>query len=105
MKDMTSVFTVSAPAHEAHANAPPRVFVHQLDEKHQQLVEVDDPDELTEPWLQEDDDDDDSATLPESPQRKRGRAKVYQCNICRKWFDRPSALATHQTAHTGKQRM
>lgn len=26
---------------------------------------------------------------------------MHQCNVCSKWFPRPSGLATHMNAHTG----
>lgn len=48
-----------------------------------------------------------SQTLPlvaKAAHRRKPRAKIYPCPSCDKWFDRPSALATHSHAHTGEQR-
>lgn len=32
------------------------------------------------------------------------RSKMHQCNICSKWFPRPSGLATHLNSHNGLRR-
>jgi hypothetical protein len=29
---------------------------------------------------------------------------MHQCNVCSKWFPRPSGLATHMNTHTGNKR-
>lgn len=32
------------------------------------------------------------------------KSKMHQCNICQKWFPRPSGLATHMNSHSGARR-
>ena len=32
------------------------------------------------------------------------RSKMHQCNVCEKWFPRPSGLATHMNSHSGMKR-
>jgi hypothetical protein len=71
----------------------PRVFVHQMESD--DLVEVDDPEQASMPWLLDDDTD---AGAPVQ------KVKVFQCKVCRKWFDRPSALLTHESVHSGDKR-
>jgi hypothetical protein len=93
----------------------PRMFAHQL---HAGVLEpVEDANATLMPWLLCDEEDASNgdtpavgstpaATARPSPtsSRRNPRDKVYQCKECRKWFDRPSALATHMNAHTGERR-
>lgn len=45
--------------------------------------------------------------LPERQGGERSKAtqpkksKMHQCNVCQKWFPRPSGLATHMNSHSG----
>lgn len=32
------------------------------------------------------------------------KSKMHQCNVCQKWFPRPSGLATHMNSHSGAKR-
>jgi hypothetical protein len=93
----------------------PRMFAHQL---HAGVLEpVEDADATLMPWLLCEDEDasnGDISTVGSTPtaagrpspssSKRNPRDKVYQCKECRKWFDRPSALATHMNAHTGERR-
>ncbi|KII87849.1 hypothetical protein PLICRDRAFT_112314 [Plicaturopsis crispa FD-325 SS-3] len=35
------------------------------------------------------------------PRRPAKKSKMHQCEICQKWFPRPSGLATHMNSHSG----
>jgi hypothetical protein len=71
----------------------PRVFVHRL--RQGDLVAVEDENaETLMPWL---------ALTDEVPSDAGTRRQVHQCVICRKWFDRASSLATHQSSHNDER--
>jgi hypothetical protein len=44
-----------------------------------------------------------SADTRPSSQRKK-KPKMHECDICHKFFPRPSGLATHQNSHSGRKR-
>lgn len=95
------VFTI--PPH--HLDKPdldvePRMFVHKVNRCG--LVEVEDTEGMAMPWLL--DDAEVANPCGQDLSRDLKKAKIFQCKVCRKWFDHPSALATHENAHSGNKR-
>jgi hypothetical protein len=104
MKTMMRVFPIPLQLYQIAHNpeVEPRVFVHQL---HREcLVEVSGEQEDLMPWL-EDEDRQSASAVASGTHASFTRKKVHQCSRCRKWFDRPSALITHENAHSGDKRM